>query len=143
MKKIKESDQALSGINIVPVIGVTLVLLVIQMVLSPIMEIPSLEVDLPEAVSRETKDQNVTVSMAADGSISVDTQIINWDNLPQVLRSVLKDREEDLVVIVRADRDLPYGAVEKLIRIVNRNVGKRAVAVATRQRGDSLENIIQ
>jgi len=124
MKRIIESDHALAGINIVPVIGVTLVLLVVLMVMSPIMDIPGLPVDLPEAVSRETKEQNVAVSMAADGTISVDSQIVAWKQLGRELRAILRERtEDDLVVIVRGDRDLPYGAVEKLIRVVNRNPG--------------------
>jgi biopolymer transport protein ExbD len=144
MKRVKENEEPLSGVNIIPVIGVTLVLLVILMVMSPIMNIPGLPVDLPEAVSRETKDQNVTVSMAADGTISVDHEIIEWPELPKTLRATLKKRsEEDLVVIVRADRDLPYGAVEKLIRVVNRHAGRNAVAVATRQRNNALETVIE
>ena len=143
MKRVAVSEEPLAGVSIIPIIGVTLVLLVILMVMSPIMNIPGLPIDLPESISRETKDQNVTVSMAADGQISVDHEVIEWPQLPKTLRAALRDREEkSLVVIVRADKDLPYGAVEKLIRVVNRNAGRNAVDVATRQRMDALERLI-
>ena len=46
----------------------------------------------------------------------------------------MKDRK-DTVVIVRADKNLPYGAVENFIRTVNRYVGNRAVAIATQHGG--------
>ena len=139
MKKVAVSDTAISGVNIVPVIGVTLVLLVILIVMSPVMNLPNLEVDLPEAVTKEAKDQNITVSLGADGQISVDSQIVEWKDLPRTLRATLKEREDqDVVIIVRADKNLPYGNIERLVRVVNFNAGDKAVALATKQRKKAL-----
>lgn len=138
MKRVETNSEAISGVNIVPVIDVTLVLLVILLLMSPVMNLPSVPVELPEAMTKETKDQNLTVSLAVDGTISVDNQNTDWDSLPRVLKTMLQDRE-DVVVIVRADKSLPYGAVENLLRFVNKHVGNRAVAIATQQRGQALE----
>ena len=140
MKRTKVSDTALSGVNIVPVIGVTLVLLVILIVMSPVMNLPDLSVDLPEAMTKESKDQNVTVSLGADGRISFMQEIIDWDELPKMLRISLAEEPEDTVIIVRADKDLPYGMVEKVIRVVNRNSLGRSVALATKQRVKQLDS---
>jgi biopolymer transport protein ExbD len=124
MKSVKATEEAVTQVNVVPIIDVTLVLLVILLVMSPIVNIPSLPVDLPEAMTKETKDQNVT---------SVDNAIVPWENLGATLRQTLKGRE-DVVVIVRADKNLPYGVVENLIKAVNRHSGKFPVAIATKQR---------
>ena len=137
MKKTNVPDDAVSGVNIVPVIDVTLVLLVILLLMSPVINQPTLPVNLPEAITKETKDQNLTVSLSAEGQISVDTDIIPWQKLGSQLAARLKGRP-DVVVIVRADKSLPYGHVENLIREVNRYVGNRAVAIATKQRSAKL-----
>lgn len=142
MKRVKISDEALSGVNIVPVIGVCLVLLVILIVMSPIMNLPNLDVDLPEALTRETKEQNLTVSLGADGRISLGLKIIeDWTKFPPMLKGALKDEQYDTVVIIRADKNHNYGIVEKLVRLVNRHAGGRPVALATRQRNEELEII--
>jgi biopolymer transport protein ExbD len=139
MKRKPTQEEAISGVNIIPVIDVTLVLLVILMVMTPVLNLPNIPVQLPEAMTRETKDENVTVSLGADGGISVDTQIVQWDSLPGKLQQMLKNRPANAVVIVRADKNLPYGTVENFLRTVNKYVGNRAVAIATQQRTQKLK----
>ena len=139
MKRVEITEEAISGVNIVPVIDVTLVLLVILLLMSPILNLPSIPVELPEAMTKETKDQNISVSLGSDGSISIDTDIVEWRDLPRKLNQKLRDRKEDVVVIVRADKNLPYGNVENFLRTVNKYVGNRAVAIATTQRAVKLE----
>jgi biopolymer transport protein ExbD len=138
MKKVNADLDPISGVNIIPVIDVTLVLLVIFIVLSPIMNLPNIPVQLPEAMTKETKDQNLTVSLGSDGTISIDTDVITWDALPGALRQKLSERKNDVVVIVRADKNLPYGNVENFLRTVNKYAGKHAVAIATQQRSKPL-----
>ncbi|MCB4756862.1 MAG: biopolymer transporter ExbD [Elusimicrobia bacterium] len=138
MKRLKPAEEAVSGVNVVPIIDVTLVLLVILLVMSPIVNLPNLPVELPEAMTKEMKEQNVSVSLSVDGMVSVDQEIVDWQDLPKKLRQALRGRE-DLVVIVRADKSLPYGVVENLIKVVNRNAGTFPVAIATRQRMAPLE----
>lgn len=140
MKKQEPLDEPIAGVNIVPIIDVTLVLLVVLLVMSPIINIPNLPVNLPEAMTKETKDENLTLSLAADGQMSVDADIVTLEGLPKLLREKLKDRKET-VVIVRADKDLPYGTVESFIRTVNRYVGNNAVAIATTQRSQKLQPV--
>lgn len=138
MKRLKATEEAISGVNVVPIIDVTLVLLVILLVMSPLVNLPNLPVELPEAMTKETKDQNVSVSLGLDGRVSIDSEIIEWQQIPAKLQYALRDRK-DVVVIVRADKNLPYGTVESLLKLVNRHAGKWPVAVATRQRSVPLE----
>lgn len=134
MKRVAVNDEAISGVNIIPVIDVTLVLLVILMVMSPVLDIPTLNVQLPEAMTKETKDENLAVSITADGRLSVDNVVVEASELPRALRQSLKGRQKDAVVIIRADKSLPYGTVEGLVRTVNRFIGNHAISIATQQR---------
>lgn len=138
MKKTVIGDEAISGVNIIPVIDVTLVLLVILLLMSPVLNLPGLQVNLPEAMTKETKDQNITVSLTPDGEVAIDQDIIAWKDLGYKLRSKLAERD-DSVVIIRADKTLSYGHVESLIRQVNRYAGNHAIAIATKQRTIPLE----
>ncbi len=140
MKKLKATEEAVTGVNVVPIIDVTLVLLVILLVMSPIVNLPSLPVDLPDAMTKETKDQNVSVTLTAEGFIAIDNDRVEFKDIPATLRRILKNRE-DIVIIVRADKSLPYGAVDKLLKVVNQNAGKFPVAVGTRQRNVPLEPV--
>lgn len=140
MKRVNASEKAIAEVNVVPIIDVTLVLLVILLVMSPLVNLPSLKVDLPEAITQETKEQNITVSLSAQGEVSIDSEIVQWKDLGPKLRRELKGRT-DVVVIVRADKGLPYGTVENLLQTVNRHAGKFPVAVATKQRLAKLEAV--
>jgi biopolymer transport protein TolR len=140
MKKQEMADEPIAGVNIIPVIDVSLVLLVILLLMSPIINLPNLQVDLPEAMTKETKDQNITLSLSAGGQMSIDSDLVTLEELPSRLTARLKGRK-DVVVIVRADKNLPYGAVENFIRTVNRYVGDRAIAIATQQRTQKLEPV--
>jgi biopolymer transport protein TolR len=140
MKKQEQTDEPIAGVNIVPIIDVTLVLLVILLLMSPIINLPNLPVQLPEAMTKETKDENVTVSLGADGQMSIDSDIVTAQEIPSKLAAKIKGRK-DVVVIVRADKNLPYGAVENFIRTVNRYAGDRAIAIATQQRTQRLEPV--
>jgi len=138
VKRVDVNEEAISGVNIVPVIDVTLVLLVILLLMGPLVNLPNLHVDLPEAMTKETKDQNLTISLSSEGEISIDTDIVSWDAFPQKFRNALRGRE-DAFVIVRADKNLPYGNVENFLRTVNKYAGNHAVAIATQQRSVKLE----
>ena len=59
-----EEFQALAGVNIIPVIDVSLVLLIILLATSPILNTPGFEVALPKAVTAESKEKNVTISLS-------------------------------------------------------------------------------
>jgi biopolymer transport protein ExbD len=139
-RKEQTFDDPIAGVNIVPIIDVTLVLLVVLLVMSPVINLPNLHVDLPEAMTKETKDQNLTLSLGADGQMSIDADLVTAEQLPGKLNEKLKGRK-GVVVIVRADKSLPYGTVENFIRVVNRYVGDRAIAIATQQRTQKLDPV--
>lgn len=133
MKKIKESGQPIGGVNIAPVINVAFVLVIVMLMTAPILNIPNMPVDLPEAVTTETKEKNITISLAKDGRVSVDEEIVEWDMLTKKLNAKLKINK-DILVIIRADKNVLYSKVEDLIDIIKTRTRARRIAIATMQR---------
>jgi biopolymer transport protein TolR len=133
MKKVREQGNAVSGINITPIIDVTLVLLIIMLVAAPVLNIPNMTVELPEAYTSETKDQNVSVSMGTDLRVAIDDKIVLIEDLPRLLSKVLK-KKPNSVVIIRADKDVDYESVENLIQTIKMKTHAKKIAVATQQK---------
>jgi len=135
-KQIEENSIA--GINIAPVINVALVLVIVLIITAPILSIPSIPINLPRAVTIEAKERNITISYSKDGKVAIDTQVISWKDLVPKLKYRLKENSKALVII-RADKDVPYGEVEKIFDIVIKKAGAKRIAVATEQRREYKE----
>ncbi len=135
-KQIEENSIA--GINMSPIINVALVLVIVLIITAPILNIPSIPVNLPRAVTIEAKEQNITISYSKDGKVAIDTQVISWKDLVPKLKYRLKENSKALVII-RADKDVPYGEIEKIFDIVIKKAGAKRIAVATEQRREYKE----
>lgn len=133
MKRVKEYGNAISGINITPIIDITLVLLIIMLVAAPVLNIPNMDVELPEAYTSETKQQNVSVSLGTDLRVAIDENIVPIENLPRLLDALLK-KKPSAIVIVRADKDVDYENVENLIETIKTKTRAKKIAVATKQK---------
>lgn len=133
MKKVREQGGAISGINITPIIDITLVLLIIMLVAAPILNIPNMDVQLPEAYTSETKQQNVSVSLGTDLRVGLDENIVPIEKLPRLLEAVLK-KKPNAMVIIRADKDVDYETVENLIETIKSKTHATKIAVATKQK---------
>ena len=135
-KQIEENSIA--GINMAPIINVALVLVIVLIITAPILSIPSIPVNLPRAVTIEAKERNITISYSKDGKVAIDTQVISWKDLVPKLKYRLKENSKALVII-RADKDVPYGEIEKIFDIVIKKAGAKRIAVATEQRREYKE----
>lgn len=134
MKRTKQIEEdSIVGIHIAPVINVAMIVLIILMVISPIINIPGIPVNLPRAVTIETKERNISISYAKDGRIALDTQIVSWEELVPKLRRRLKANNR-VLVIIRADKDVPYGEVQKIFDLAVKEAGAKRIAVATEQK---------
>jgi len=139
MRRTKEIEEdSIAGINIAPIINVALVLVIILIITAPILSIPNIPVSLPRAVTIEAKERNITISYAKDGRIAINTQVVSWKDMVPNLKYRLKEDSKALVII-RADRDIPYGEIEKIFDIVVKEAGAKRIAVATEQRREFRE----
>jgi len=140
MRRTRQIEEnSIAGINIAPVINVAMIILIILLIISPIMSLPSISVNLPRAVTIEAKERNVTISYSPEGKIAINTEVVSWGDLVPKLRYRLRG-DDKVLVIIRADKDIPYGEVEKIFDIVVEKAGAKRIAVATEQRKEYRRN---
>ncbi len=126
-----EEFAPLAGVNIIPVIDVSLVLLIILLATSPILNLPGFEVKLPKAVTAESKERNISISLSLKGDLAVNEKAVDWNTLESELVKELADKK-DFLVIIRADQGTPYGQVEQVMEIAKK-AGAQRTAIATQQ----------
>ena len=130
-KPRSEAEEPLFGVNIIPVIDVSLVLLIILLATSPILNLPGFAVKLPKAVTAESKEKNISISLSTKDDLAVNEKGVNWNTLGAAIRKELADKK-DFLVIVRADEGVAYGKVE-LVMDIAKKVGANRIAIATQQ----------
>src|SRR5260370_1054196 len=126
-----EESTPLSGVNIIPVIDVSLVLLIILLATSPILNLPGFEVKLPKAVTAESKEKNISISVSLKGDVAVNETTVNMNTLIPALQKELADKK-DFLVIIRADQGVAYGQVEQVMDLAKK-AGAQRIAIATQQ----------
>ena len=127
-----EDLTPLAGVNIIPVIDVSLVLLIILLATSPILNLPGFEVKLPKAVTSESKEKNITISVSVKGELALDDKNETLDTLGPAIQKELADKK-DFLVIVRADEGVQYGLVEQVMDVAKK-FGATRIAIATQQK---------
>ncbi len=111
MRKTKYT--ALAEINVTPLVDVTLVLLIIFMLTAPFIQ-AGIKVKLPKAKSTVLKETDaVVITVSKDKQIYINNELVDKAQLGDALVT-LKATGEDRVFI-RADEDVPYGAVMEVI----------------------------
>jgi biopolymer transport protein TolR len=110
----------MSEINVTPLVDVMLVLLIIFMVTAPMMT-QGLDVNLPQTTAKSIKTQEDPLFMTINkkGEIFLEEHAIRLEELEEKVKSIFKYRREK-ELLLRADRDIPYGVVIKVIAAVKR-----------------------
>lgn len=125
-----DPDDAITGINVTPLVDITLVLLIIFMVTAKIIVSQSLPLDLPKA-SQGTDIQVVfSVTMGADGSTQVDGKPIPNDEAILPLAEAAQQKTQDLRAVIKADSAVPHGRVIHVLDLLKQgHVNKIAFGV--------------
>jgi biopolymer transport protein ExbD len=114
-------DEIMSEINTTPLVDVMLVLLIIFLITIPVVT-TSIKVDLPKEknVVRETKPENVIISVDAKGKIFLyDTPIKNSDDLFNRMKTFAVKKPQPEVQI-RGDGQSDFESVGRVIYAVQR-----------------------
>jgi biopolymer transport protein TolR len=113
-----EDDEMISGINVTPLVDITLVLLIIFMVTATYIVREAIEVDLPRAAhAGEAVGTTLAVVLTRDGDIYVDGVKRSEADLARATReAVVKDK--DARAVISADRAALHGAVVRVIDVV-------------------------
>ena len=127
----QDTDEAITGINVTPLVDITLVLLIIFMVTAKIIVSQSLPLDLPKA-SQGTDIQVVfSVTLGADGSAQVDGKPIPTDDAILALAEAAQQKNNDLRAVIKADSAVPHGRVIHVLDLLKQgHVNKIAFGVS-------------
>ena len=126
-----DSDDLIAGINVTPLVDVTLVLLIIFMVTAKIIVSQGMPMDLPKAASGESLQTVFSVELTADGKTRVDSTMVANDEAVAALAREAKAKTKDLRAVIRADRKVEHGRVIHVLDLLKRSgVAKIAFAVS-------------
>jgi len=117
----RETDfQAMSEINVTPLVDVMLVLLTIFMITAPFL-LQSVQVKLPETspVAALKPAQALVVSVQPDGKAFLGKDAIELPALESRLKAEIT-RAPELTVQLRADAGVPYGRITEVMAAVSR-----------------------
>lgn len=111
------SDRNLvTGINVTPLVDITLVLLIIFMVTATFVSEQALQVHLPKIIKEEKAPQPaLTVTLGSKGELKFNLKDIGLGGLTQQMTEETSVNPE-VKVILKADKDIPY---EKLAQVLD------------------------
>jgi biopolymer transport protein ExbD len=135
MKRILDNTtQIVAKINVTPIIDVSLVLVIILLVTTPMFTLPAVNVNLPPAKTKSADaEAKVSVTLGANSELAINESIVNPALFVPALRALLAKHEgADVLVIIRADETVPYASVRKVLADA-REAGAARIAIATLQ----------
>ncbi len=112
-------SDAISQINVTPLVDVMLVLLIIFMVTAPILQ-QGVTVDLPKVTAGPLAGQEgqLVVNVGKGGQLFLTDTAMTADQLTTKLRAIAGARP-DRQLYVRADQAVPYGEVMRVMGAVH------------------------
>jgi biopolymer transport protein ExbD len=111
MAASSSDDGEITGINVTPLVDVTLVLLIIFMVTAKLVYTQALPLDLPKASSGAPTLSPLVLSLDASGALSVNgVPLQSDDQLRERARAAL-GRDPQLRVLISASARTSHGAV--------------------------------
>jgi biopolymer transport protein ExbD len=127
----EDDEGIISGINVTPLVDVTLVLLIIFMVTAKIIVSQGMPMDLPKAASGEDVQTVFSVELTADGKTMVDSKAIaNEEDIGRLAKDA-KAKNKELRAVIRADKKVEHGRVIHVLDLLKRSgVAKIAFAVS-------------
>jgi biopolymer transport protein ExbD len=134
MKADLEGDDSgiVAEINMIPLIDVSLVLLIIFMVMTPVLVRSQINVNLPTATGSASSDHTarVDVEVRKDGAVYVEGQPASAEQLGKDMAGRVKV-EPDVTVVISADRAVVFDHVVKVMDAVKQaGVTKLGVSVS-------------
>ena len=109
--------RPVAEINVIPYIDVSLVLLIIFMITTPLLQ-TGIEVDLPQTQTKTVVTDNtppVVISVDAQGQYFIstdgtDSELVFIDDLTIKIAAILRHKP-DIKVLVRGDSSVNYGTI--------------------------------
>ncbi len=120
------------AVNVTSLIDVLFLLLTFFLVTTQFVDQSALKIELPAmAHSEETQHaKRFILNVSADGQMALDGKAIDMASLREALKAQASDVDASGGLVLRADRQLPYGEVMGILDLV-RGAGIRRISNAT------------
>jgi biopolymer transport protein ExbD len=122
-------DDMITGINVTPLVDITLVLLVIMMVTASYIATKAIPMELPKGSTGETTPTVLAVSITPAGDLFLDATPIDEAGLRHKI-ALARDEHHDPQAVIAADGRTPHAKVVHVIDVLRQeNVTKFAINV--------------
>lgn len=129
MKSGADLDEPISDINVVPLVDIILVVLIIFMVTAPMFMKPTINVNLPKAVSGDNATPSLlSIGLSADGKLSLNGKFSDEDSIRKMATEQVQKNPE-IQAVISADKDVTHGRVVSIIDIV-KTAGVKKFAIS-------------
>lgn len=110
----------MSEINVTPLVDVMLVLLIIFMVTAPMMT-QGIHVNLPKTKTRymKSKEEPLVLTINRKREVFLENRRMEMKDLETKIKKIFENRR-DKEILLRADKDVPYGFVIQVMARVKR-----------------------
>jgi biopolymer transport protein TolR len=138
-RRHRSRARPMSEINVTPFVDVMLVLLIIFMVAAPLMTV-GIPIELPKTAANSLpgeQEEPLTITLAADGTVSIQTTEVDRADLIGRLRAIAAERDGNRVFL-RADGSVPYSDVVQIMGALNKG-GFDNIGLVTDTGGPSLD----
>jgi biopolymer transport protein TolR len=127
-------DEAITGINVTPLVDITLVLLIIFMVTATYIVKETIEVELPRAAhGGETLQKTFALMITRDGKAFLNGVPVEDGTLVAEVQKA-RSAGEDVQAIVAADKNATHGSVTHLLDLLKgAGVTKFAIQIEKQQ----------
>jgi len=129
MQAENDDQDVVTGINVTPLVDITLVLLIIFMVTATFVSEQGFKVNLPKVAARENAPTPaISVSMSETGQLRLMKQDVTLEELQR--RMAVEARlDSNVKVLLKAQKDLPYYKIAEVLDAI-KLAGVARVALA-------------
>ena len=132
-----DDEEPIAAINFVPMIDISLVLLIIFMVVTPMLQhghqVDMAQVNNPEDMHDADKEDALQVAVTRDNKVFFGTDLINPDDLTEKIKDRLSRPGQDRRVFLKADARAKFGWVVTVVDDV-RAAGVDQLGLLTEQK---------
>lgn len=116
--------------NITPMIDVIFILLIFFLVTTSFSDLPGLDIELPKAASaRQPAGGELVLTVSAGGGLFLNRQPVLRGDLLRLLEAETAGGK-DQVLILKADREIPYGLAVEIMDL-SRQAGLKKIVALT------------
>jgi biopolymer transport protein ExbD len=117
---MQDQDEVISGINVTPLVDVTLVVLIIFIVTASVILRSNIPVELPEAATAEqTTSGLLNIGVTRDGELFINGRAGTLGQLPRAVKEAraraAEDGQKNVSAFVSADVKAQYGLFAQVV----------------------------